>query len=92
MEIIENGANSRASAPAAFVATDKDRGKRGLQRLQFRALRPQRPNVFLDDRARRDAGGCRSFGCGQQIPDLRNAQPEVACAPMKTSRATSWGP
>lgn len=80
MEIIEDGASTRAAAPAALVATVKDRGKRGLQSLQIRALCPQRPNVRLDHRACGNAGSCRSFGRGQQIPDLRNAQYEIARA------------
>ena len=93
MKIIENGAGSRVPAAAAFIATDKDRSESGLQRLELRTFGSQRTNVFLDDRARRDAGHCRSLGCSQQIADLRYAQSEIACSPrMKASRATSFEP
>lgn len=81
MKIIENGANSRASASAAFIATHKDRSECGLQCFQFCSLRAKCSNVFLDDRARRDAGRCRSFSRFQEIADLRYAQPEVARPP-----------
>ncbi len=81
MEIIENTAGSKVPAPAAFIATDKDRSECGLQRFQLRTFGAQRANMLLDQRSRHDAGRCGSLGCGQQIADLRYAQSEIARPP-----------